>query len=375
MCRKPCQTQVEKDIHSRATGHTNFLPCNSSRSLTNNPKFSATSPQQHDGASNQIVLSSSLHDELLSMGYSSTRSINAQSAGNNTLEGAIDWIASHENDPMLDAERDNIFFDNRESLSKVVTSSSQGDEKEQTKSEIRNRILKQKELKEEKDRIDTREREKQRIQMQKAVAEAKERSVEMKRKLVYEEMQRDKANDIKTREKLVLDMAIERKMKAGLDLQTATHEANKDIERRKKSSIRKEEPLVESRAGLSDKGSVEWKLYSSDTSEDSFPIEQVFTGSFSSVTRSYIGKLAQALDTLQRKQVAKILKNILQYPLERRFRKLNWRSQAFKALITEQCLYFLRACGFIKEHHHLKIKAVLFGRLRYALECLEEAGI
>ncbi|CAM0951788.1 unnamed protein product [Alopecurus aequalis] len=222
-CGKPCRSQTEVDLHTKRTGHTGFTdktmeaakPIDLEAPLK--PASEAMDVDASGSAEPQEMVAPEVNKEMLAdleaMGFSTGRATRAlHFSGNSTIEGAINWLSEHQEDPDIDempmVPANSITEANKPSLTP--------EEKMIKTQELRERARKKKE--EEEKRME-REREKERIRIGKELLEAKRMEEVNERKRIIElrrlEKEEEKRAREKIRQKLEEDKA-ERRRKLGL---------------------------------------------------------------------------------------------------------------------------------------------------------------
>ncbi|KAJ4790962.1 UBX domain-containing protein 1 [Rhynchospora pubera] len=231
-CGKPCRSQTEVDLHKKRTGHEDFIDKTLEEAkpidLESKPKPETDVDMEAVGegssSSQEMVIpevNKDMLSELEAMGFPTPRATRAlHFSGNSTIEGAINWVAEHENDPDIDEMPMVPKSESKPSLTP--------EEMKFKAQELRERARKKKE--EEEKRME-REREKERIRIGKELLEAKRIEEENARKRILElrrlEKEEEKRAREKIRQKLEEDKA-ERRRKLGLppeDPTTATPSA------------------------------------------------------------------------------------------------------------------------------------------------------
>ncbi|OAY68870.1 UBX domain-containing protein 1-A [Ananas comosus] len=229
-CSKPCRSQTEVDLHTKRTGHADFVDKTLEAAkpieleAAAKPKDDvvvaaeegAAAAPSEGGQSEEMVVpevNKSMLEELESMGFPTARATRAlHFSGNSSIEGAINWIAEHEDDPDID-EMPLVPAETKAEANKPSLTPEEMKLKAQ---ELRERARKKKE--EEEKRME-REREKERIRIGKELLEAKriEEDNERKRLLALRKAEKDEEKRAreKIRQKLEEDKA-ERRRKLGL---------------------------------------------------------------------------------------------------------------------------------------------------------------
>uniref|UniRef100_A0A0E0CKW7 UBA domain-containing protein n=1 Tax=Oryza meridionalis TaxID=40149 RepID=A0A0E0CKW7_9ORYZ len=224
-CGKPCRSQTEVDLHTKRTGHTEFTdktmeaakPIDLEAAAPPKPAGEAMDVDASASAEPQEMVAPEVNKEMLAdleaMGFTTARATRAlHFSGNSTIEGAINWLSEHQEDPDIDepllVPANTITEANKPSLSP--------EEMKIKAQELRERARKKKE---EEERRMEREREKERIRIGKELLEAKRIEEDNERKRMIElrrlEKEEEKRAREKIRQKLEEDKA-ERRRKLGL---------------------------------------------------------------------------------------------------------------------------------------------------------------
>ncbi|XP_006648654.3 eukaryotic translation initiation factor 3 subunit A [Oryza brachyantha] len=222
-CGKPCRSQTEVDLHTKRTGHTEFTD----KTMEAAKPIDLEAPQKHAAEAMDVDASSSaepqemvapeVNKEMLAdleaMGFTTARATRAlHFSGNSTIEGAINWLSEHQDDPDID-EPLMVPANTNTEANKPSLSPEEMKIKAQ---ELRERARKKKE---EEERRMEREREKERIRIGKELLEAKRIEEDNERKRMIElrrlEKEEEKRAREKIRQKLEEDKA-ERRRKLGL---------------------------------------------------------------------------------------------------------------------------------------------------------------
>lgn len=223
-CGKPCRSQTEVDLHTKRTGHTEFTDKTMEaakpidlEAAPPKPAGEAMDVDASASAEPQEMVAPEVNKEMLAdleaMGFTTARATRAlHFSGNSTIEGAINWLSEHQEDPDIDepllVPANTITEANKPSLSP--------EEMKIKAQELRERARKKKE---EEERRMEREREKERIRIGKELLEAKRIEEDNERKRMIElrrlEKEEEKRAREKIRQKLEEDKA-ERRRKLGL---------------------------------------------------------------------------------------------------------------------------------------------------------------
>ncbi|XP_062223269.1 stress response protein NST1-like [Phragmites australis] len=223
-CGKPCRSQTEVDLHTKRTGHTEFAD----KTAEATKPIDLEAPQKPASAESidvdasasgepQEMVVPEVNKEMLvdleTMGFATARATRAlHFSGNSTIEGAINWLSEHQEDPDID-EMPLVPANTKTEANKPNLTPEEMKIKAQ---ELRERARKKKE---EEERRMEREREKERIRIGKELLEAKRMEEENERKRMIElrrlEKEEEKRAREKIRQKLEEDKA-ERRRKLGL---------------------------------------------------------------------------------------------------------------------------------------------------------------
>uniref|UniRef100_A0A453N549 UBA domain-containing protein n=1 Tax=Aegilops tauschii subsp. strangulata TaxID=200361 RepID=A0A453N549_AEGTS len=112
-CGKPCRSQTEVDLHKKRTGHAEFTDKTMEAAkpidleAPPKPASEAMDVDASGSAEPQELVSPEVNKEMLgeleSMGFSTARATRAlHFSGNSTIEGAINWLSEHQEDPDID---------------------------------------------------------------------------------------------------------------------------------------------------------------------------------------------------------------------------------------------------------------------------------
>ncbi|XP_078156362.1 ubiquitin-associated (UBA)/TS-N domain-containing protein [Carex rostrata] len=218
-CGKPCRSQTEVDLHKKRTGHEDFVDKTLEEAkpidLESKPKPGTDVDMETTGEeskSQEMVIpevNKDMVSELEAMGFPTARATRAlHYSGNSTIEGAINWVAEHEDDPDIDE---------MPMVPKIESKPSLTPEEMKLKAEeLRERARKKKE--EEEKRME-REREKERIRIGKELLEAKRIEEDNARKRMLELRRLEKEEEKRAREKILQKLEedkAERRRKLGL---------------------------------------------------------------------------------------------------------------------------------------------------------------
>ncbi|XP_024317884.1 UBX domain-containing protein 1 isoform X2 [Brachypodium distachyon] len=222
-CGKPCRSQTEVDLHTKRTGHAEFTdktmeaakPIDLEAPLK--PAAEAMDVDASGSGEPQEMVAPEVNKEMLAdleaMGFSTARATRAlHFSGNSTIEGAINWLSEHQDDPDIDEMPMVPANTNTDANKPSLTP----EEKKIKAQELRERARKKKE---EEERRTEREKEKERIRIGKELLEAKRMEEANERKRMIElrrlEKEEEKRAREKIRQKLEEDKA-ERRRKLGL---------------------------------------------------------------------------------------------------------------------------------------------------------------
>ncbi|KAL6634427.1 hypothetical protein ACP70R_027098 [Stipagrostis hirtigluma subsp. patula] len=222
-CGKPCRSQTEVDLHTKRTGHTEFADKTAEAAkpidleAPQKPAADAMDVDASASGEQQEMVVPEVNKEMLTdlegMGFSTARATRAlHFSSNSTIEGAINWLSEHQEDPDID-EMPLVPANTKTEADKPSLTPEEMKLKAQ---ELRERARKKKE---EEERRMEREREKERIRIGKELLEAKRIEEANERKRMIElrrlEKEEEKRAREKIRQKLEEDKA-ERRRKLGL---------------------------------------------------------------------------------------------------------------------------------------------------------------
>ncbi|KAK7346036.1 hypothetical protein VNO80_20549 [Phaseolus coccineus] len=330
-CSKPCRSKTESDLHTRRTGHTEFVdktsetvkpisleaPKVDAAASSENPSGAASTDQNEEMVVPEV--DKKLLEELESMGFSTTRATRAlHYSGNAGLEAAVNWIVEHENDPDIDQ----MPLVPANTKIEAPKSSLTPEELKAKQQELRERARKKKE---EEEKRAEREREKERIRIGKELLEAKriEEDNERKRLLALRkaEKEEEKRAREKIKQKLEEDKA-ERRRRLGLPPEepSAAKPSPAPVVEEKKSFVpvrpaTKAEQMRECLRSLKQ-----------NHKEDDARVKRAFQ-----TLLTYVG-------------------NVARNPDEEKFRKIRLSNQSFQDRVgsLKGGIEFLEICGFEK---------------------------
>eukprot|EP00759_Apiculatamorpha_spiralis_P040524 PhF_6_TR39070/c0_g1_i1/m.58470 len=382
-CGKKCQSAVEVEQHKRATGHTDF------KDITNEDAapvvlgaHGSTIPHPDDDETSKTV-NATMYNQIVEMGFSAARAKHALLSGCTSVETAVAWLSERIDDAALDIEPENVTV--TDAPQKAPLSE---EEKRLKVEEMKRKLAEKRAEKQAQEQLLEIEKEKNRIASQKAAAEARAAAEEHKRKVAYEQMRREKEADRKAKEKVLIDMAVDKAVKAGKDATQARQDAIAEIERkhqaeeeaRKKAHEEREAAIkAQETSSVSNAGS-EWKLTSSDG-----PPQVAFYDTVNAAVRSLptlpdtinqetLQSALTAITPEQRPGVLSILEKIYHSPLDGKLRKLKINNAAVgKALPTPACVNFMRLCGFRVDGEEFKMNTVFVRRIAVAVHMLQGA--
>jgi hypothetical protein len=113
-CGKPCRSQTEVDLHTKRTGHTEFTDKTMEaakpidlEAAPPKPAGEAMDVDASASAEPQEMVAPEVNKEMLAdleaMGFTTARATRAlHFSGNSTIEGAINWLSEHQEDPDID---------------------------------------------------------------------------------------------------------------------------------------------------------------------------------------------------------------------------------------------------------------------------------
>ncbi|XP_062219122.1 uncharacterized protein LOC133918965 [Phragmites australis] len=222
-CGKPCRSQTEVDLHTKRTGHTEFAD----KTMEAAKPIDLEAPQKPAPEAMDVDASASgeqqemvvpeVNKEMLAdleaMGFATARATRAlHFSGNSTIEGAINWLSEHQEDPDID-EMPLVPANTKTEANKPNLTPEEMKIKAQ---ELRERARKKKE---EEERRMEREREKERIRIGKELLEAKRIEEDNERKRMIELRRLEKEEERRAREKIrqkLEEDKAERRRKLGL---------------------------------------------------------------------------------------------------------------------------------------------------------------
>ena len=210
-------------------------------------------------------------------------------------------------------------------------------------SELREKIAKLKSEEAEKQKADLIAAEKQRRHDQKEVAAAAEQRKESQRKQHLMQIQKEKEEKENHRQKVLLNIQIDKYARKGFTRDEALLEIRK-LEHLAATTTTK--PLV--KGGL-----------------DTVPREKQVVEEIP--TSSDIADRSAAKSALHQ-----IIENLLQFPFEKRYRRLRATSRILAPILSDPDLkHVLIACGFQREDDFYVIHGVLISKLQSALEYID----
>ncbi|KAJ6302369.1 hypothetical protein OIU77_016454 [Salix suchowensis] len=225
-CCKPCRSKTETDLHTKRTGHTEFVDKTAEVTKPISlevPKVAAmdidepaaadvsTTSQPEEMVAPEV--DKKVLEELEAMGFPTARATRAlHYSGNASLESAVNWVVEHENDPDID-EMPMVPVNSKVEAPKPSLTP---EEMKQKAQELRERARKKKEEEEKKTE---REKEKERIRIGKELLEAKRIEEENERKRLMALRKAEKEEERRAREKIrqkLEEDKAERRRKLGL---------------------------------------------------------------------------------------------------------------------------------------------------------------
>lgn len=327
VCRKPCRSQVERDLHTKRTGHTEFVD----KTLEAAKPISLEVPKAVDEESKMEVDASSsgnfeemvvpevdvkLLEELEAMGFPKARATRAlHFSGNASLEAAVNWVVEHENDSDIDVMPMVPASAKVEAPKPSLTP----EEVKIKAQELRERARKKKE--EEEKRME-REREKERIRVGKELLEAKRIEQDNERKRIMALRKAEKEEEKRAREKIrqkLEEDKVERRRKLGLPPEDpAAAKPSTPVVEEKKSALpvrpaTKAEQMRECLRSLKH-----------NNKEEDARVKRAFQTLF-----TYVG-------------------NVVKNPDEEKFRKIRLTNPTFQERVggLKGSIEFLELCGF-----------------------------
>lgn len=300
------------------------------------------------------------YDFLLSMGFSENAIKKSVSSGCINTDTCTQWITMHKDHPELDTP---LAPDVRVivKVKKILTDEERAKKVEELKEKAKK--IKEKEKLEEAARL--LKQEKERIEMGKKMLEMKEQREAQARANVFAERQREKEADAAAREKIRLQLAIDKLVRQGVAVEVATKQAAAEIEEAKKRQ-REEADLALQRLRNGERhqeennnnnnnnaaaGGKPWNLagvLGRDTETHSF-VEEVFTTWTPPLpTFDNFAALAAEVSPTARSTLVTILSSIIAEPLNNKKRILRSAGAAFSKSVgaSKAALQILRMVGF-----------------------------
>lgn len=181
-CGKPCRTQMEKDLHTKRTLHTEFSDKTAEAAkpiVLESPNVGASTSgnvsEAHPAQMVQPEVNKELLAELESMGFATPRATRAlHFTGASDIETAVSWIVDHEDDPDID-EMPLVAAETANTAMQPLLTPEEAKIKAH---ELRERARKKKQ--EEESRME-KEREKERIRIGKELQEARRKEEQQER--------------------------------------------------------------------------------------------------------------------------------------------------------------------------------------------------
>ncbi|KAJ6751320.1 hypothetical protein OIU85_001816 [Salix viminalis] len=352
-CCKPCRSKTETDLHTKRTGHTEFVDKTAEVTKPISlevPKVAAmdidepaaadvsTTSQPEEMVAPEV--DKKILEELEAMGFPTARATRAlHYSGNASLEAAVNWVVEHENDPDID-EMPMVPVNSKVEAPKPSLTPEEMKQKAQElqafqynpvsysafgfigySAQFRERARKKKEEEEKKTE---REKEKERIRIGKELLEAKriEEDNERKRLMALRKAEKEEERRAreKIRQKLEEDKA-ERRRKLGLAPEDpATVKPSAPVVEEKKSMLpvrpaTKQEQMRECLRSLKQ-----------SHKDDDAKVKRAFQ-----TLLTYMG-------------------NVAKNPSEEKFRKIRLNNQTFQDRVgsLQGGIRFLELCGFEK---------------------------
>ncbi|EFJ22008.1 hypothetical protein SELMODRAFT_443383 [Selaginella moellendorffii] len=353
-CGKPCRSQTEVDLHTKRTGHVDFADKTAEAAKPvvlesgSKPEMMDVDPKEEMQAPevNQQLL-----EELEAMGFPRARSVRSlfYSKAEN-LEGAVNWIVEHENDPDIDEE----LLVPASSLKPALTP-------EEAKAKAQELVERARKKKEEEEKKLEREREKERIRVGKELLEAKRKEEDSERKRILMYRKAEKEEEKRARDKIRQKIEEDR------------------AERRRKLGLPPEEPKPADQAAAPLAAPA-----AARPADETKPVQQPKAASKAEELRSCLRSIKQS----HKDQDAKVKKafqtlqtyvgNIGRAPQEEKFRKIRVTNPTFQERVGDLGgVKFLELCGFeldpSGEFLNLAAQSVDIGVLRAADKELSSA--
>ncbi|KAJ6298923.1 hypothetical protein OIU76_019981 [Salix suchowensis] len=330
-CCKPCRSKTETDLHTKRTGHTEFVDKTAEVTKPISlevPKVAAmdidepaaadvsTTSQPEEMVAPEV--DKKVLEELEAMGFPTARATRAlHYSGNASLEAAVNWVVEHENDPDID-EMPMVPVNSKVEAPKPSLTP---EEMKQKAQELRERARKKKEEEEKKTE---REKEKERIRIGKELLEAKRIEEENERKRLMALRKAEKEEERRAREKIrqkLEEDKAERRRKLGLAPEDpATVKPSAPVVEEKKSMLpvrpaTKQEQMRECLRSLKQ-----------SHKDDDAKVKRAFQ-----TLLTYMG-------------------NVAKNPSEEKFRKIRLNNQTFQDRVgsLQGGIRFLELCGFEK---------------------------
>ena len=303
----------------------------------------------------------------------------------------VQWITMQLDDPQLNTP----ITDDVEVIvveKRVLTQ----EEQAQKIAELKEKIAAKKNKDLEQEKQSSVENEKKRIEMAKNMREAKEQRDAYLRQQMYEQQRKEKLQDAKAKEKILVEIAVDKLRRQGMDENAARAKVLADMEEKKQSIQAKAQAEDSERAATmpppSDAKPKPWVLHvegsPADTAgnlsqydESSFAVTYPVTlESFLSCVSDLragcpdFARASACLNTL-----LQILKNISEAPLNPKFRQLRRTGSTYMTRIgaVQHAERFLRLAGFTSDSstpENLEMKSVVICKLQKAIQALTQAG-
>uniref|UniRef100_A0A6N2MDC9 UBA domain-containing protein n=1 Tax=Salix viminalis TaxID=40686 RepID=A0A6N2MDC9_SALVM len=335
-CCKPCRSKTETDLHTKRTGHTEFVDKTAEVTKPISlevPKVAAmdidepaaadvsTTSQPEEMVAPEV--DKKILEELEAMGFPTARATRAlHYSGNASLEAAVNWVVEHENDPDID-EMPMVPVNSKVEAPKPSLTP---EEMKQKAQELRERARKKKEEEEKKTE---REKEKERIRIGKELLEAKRIEEDNERKRLMALRKAEKEEERRAREKI--------RQKLEEDKLGASQ-----AERRRKLGLAPEDPAT-----------VKPSAPVVEEKKSMLPVrpatkQEQMRECLRSLKQSHKdddAKVKRAFQTL-----LTYMGNVAKNPSEEKFRKIRLNNQTFQDRVgsLQGGIRFLELCGFEK---------------------------
>lgn len=322
-CGKPCRSKTESDLHTKRTGHTDFVDKTAEAakpiSLEALKNSDVDMVDAADASTEMVVpeVNQELLENLESMGFSKERATRAlHYSGNSSLDAAANWIVEHENDLDID-QLPLVPINSKAEASKPSLTP------EEMKIKMQELKEKARKKKEEEDRKMEREREKERIRVGKELLEAKRIEEDNERKRIMALRKAEKEEERRAREKIRQKLEEDK------------------AERRRKLGLPPEEPKSEKPAAPVEEKKSMLPIRPATKAEQM----RECLRSLKQAHKDDDAKVKTAFNTL-----LTFVKNVATKPDEEKFRKIRLSNATFQEKVgkLEGGIKFLELCEFEK---------------------------